>query len=111
MRMMLRASVDADSGNHAMANGTMDQVISDTIARIKPEASYFFVDGGERSALFVFDLKNASDVPGIVEPIMMALNAQVDLIPVLSHADLQKGMKAWMGGGKKSGKKKSGKKS
>ena len=45
-----------------------------------------------RSALIFFDMAEASDIPVVVEPFMMALNAKVYLQPVKNAEDLQKGL-------------------
>jgi len=96
MRMMLKVTFDVETGNRAIEDGTLPKVMEETISRLKPEASYFFADGGDRAMLHVFDMKDSSQIPSVVEPLFFGMNAQVDLIPVMNYADLQKGLKAFM---------------
>jgi hypothetical protein len=40
----------------------------------------------------VFDLKAASDIPRIAEPLFMGLNASVDFMPCMNAEDLKTGL-------------------
>ena len=44
----------------------------------------------------VFDLKDPSDMPLVVEPLFSEMNAEVELSPVMNAEDLQKGLTALM---------------
>jgi len=94
MRMMLKITVPVEAGNAAVEDGSLPKIIQGAIARLKPEAAYFFAEGGERSMLFVFDMADASHIPQIAEPLFTGLNAAVSLIPVMNAEDLQKGLSA-----------------
>jgi hypothetical protein len=58
----------------------------------KPEGMYFTTLDGHRTAHMVFDLPDASGMPPFAEPFFMALNADVELAPVMNGDDLQKGL-------------------
>ena len=92
MRTLLRATVDVKTGNAAIADGTLPEVIRQTMERLKPEAAYFHTVNGERACFMVFDLKDPSDIPGIAEPLFSKLNARVEFVPVMNAEDLQKGL-------------------
>jgi len=92
MRMMLRLWMPVESGNSAVKDGSLPRAIQSLIERLKPEAAYFFPDDGKRSAMFVFDMQEASQIPPIVEPLFMGMNAAVTLSPVMNAEDLQKGL-------------------
>ncbi|WP_212005113.1 hypothetical protein [Chitinophaga sp. HK235] len=92
MRTLLRVSCDVVASNNALKNGKLPEVIKSTMDKLKPEASYFFADGGRRSMLMVFDMKDPSDIPGIAEPFFMELNAEVEFQPVMNAEELQKGL-------------------
>ena len=93
MRTMLKMSIPVAAGNDAIQQGRVPQVLGQ-IMGLNPEAAYFFSEDGRRTALFVFDLKDPADIPGIVEPLFMGLNAAVVLTPVMNAEDLQKGLAA-----------------
>jgi hypothetical protein len=92
MRTMLHVHMDTEHGNDAIKSGMLPKTIETLVAELNPEASYFFADGGRRSALFVFDLADPSRIPAIAEPLFMSLHADLELIPVMNLDDLQKGL-------------------
>ncbi|MGC1180882.1 MAG: hypothetical protein WA884_18120 [Methyloceanibacter sp.] len=59
-----------------------------------PEAAYFVAQDGLRSAMIFFDMQDASDIPGIVEPLFMGFDAEVELLPVMNADNLKKGLDA-----------------
>jgi hypothetical protein len=92
MRMMLKVSIPVEPGNAAVKDGVLKKVVEEAMGRLKPEAAYFFAENGCRTAMMVFDLADASDIPSIAEPFFMALNAGVTLVPVMNAEDLGKGL-------------------
>jgi hypothetical protein len=92
MRTMIRITMPVEAGNKGIQDGTLQKTIMEALERLKPEAAYFLPDRGLRSALLVVDLKDTSDIPGIVEPFFSKLNAAVELIPVMNAEDLRKGL-------------------
>jgi len=59
---------------------------------LKPEAAYFGPTGGARTAFFVFDMTDPSQLPAISEPLYTELNAHIEVMPVMNGDDLQKGL-------------------
>ena len=89
MRMLLRVSIPVDAGNAAAKAGTLGSTVEQILADLKPEAAYFFADdSGQRSGSIVFDMKDASQIPGIAEPWFLAFNAKISLRPVMNPQDL-----------------------
>ena len=89
MRMLLRVSIPAETGNAAAKAGTLGPTVDQIVADLKPEAAYFFADDeGQRSCSIVFDMKDTSQIPAIAEPWFLAFNAKVSLRPVMSSQDL-----------------------
>ena len=93
MRTMLKVEVPVDAGSRAIEDGTLARVIEDTIDQVHPEATYFFAEDGHRTALMVFDLPEAADIPRIVEPLFSQLSARVTLLPAMDVADLRTGLR------------------
>ncbi len=96
MRMMLQFSFPVETGNRAIKDGTLPRTLGALMDTLKPEAAYFFADHGNRAGMMVFDMKDASEIPSIVEPLFMNLNAKVECIPVMNAADLKAGLEKAM---------------
>ena len=94
MRMLMKVQLPMGDGNRAVQDGTLPDIIRNTLDSIKPEAAYFMTMDGERTMLAVFDLKATSDIPSIAEPLLMGLNASVDLMPCMNAEDLKVGLSA-----------------
>lgn len=92
MRTMMKVKIDTQAGSRAIADGSMPEVMQETLERLKPEAAYFAPEGGVRTAFIVFDLEDPSQIPSIAEPLFSKLNATVEMIPVMNRDDLQKGL-------------------
>ena len=92
MRTILKFTVPVEAGNAAIKNGKMAQITQNTLKQLKPEAAYFYANKGRRSGFMVFNLKDPSDIPSIVEPLFLELNASVDLAPCMNADDLEKAL-------------------
>jgi hypothetical protein len=89
MRMLLRASIPVEAGNAAAKAGTLGPTTVRILDDLKPETAYFFTDDdGQRSASIVFEMKDTSQIPAIVEPWFLAFNAKVSLRPIMNPLDL-----------------------
>lgn len=96
MRTLLKVTMDLDSGNKAIIDGSMQKIIQNASEKLKPEAAYFLPDKGERCCMMIFDMQDSSEIPAIVEPFFLNLKAKVELIPVMNADDLKKGLEAAM---------------
>ena len=96
MRTLLKVTMDVAASNKAINDGSLPKIMESTLAKLKPEASYFYTINGKRGCIMVFDMKDAADIPLIVEPFFMSMNAEVELTPVMNADDLRKGLAAWM---------------
>ncbi len=92
MRTMLRVKIPVRDGNAAIADGSLPATIETIMESLKPEAAYFIADGGQRTALFFFDMADASDIPPIAEPLFQGLNASVEFVLAMNLEDLQTGL-------------------
>ena len=60
MRMMLKIVIPTETGNQAIKDGSLHKIFEVAMSRLKPEAAYFFPEHGLRSAMMIFDMKDAS---------------------------------------------------
>ena len=92
MRTMMKIKLDTEAASRALADGSLPQLMQDTMARLQPEAAYFGPEHGVRTAFVVFDLKDPADLPSISEPLVSKLKATIEIFPVVEREDLQKGL-------------------
>ena len=80
MRTLLQIVMPVESGNKAIKDEALSQILGQVFSRIKPEATYFLAVRGRRSCMAFFDLKSPADIPSIAEPLFMGLNAEVAIL-------------------------------
>jgi hypothetical protein len=90
MRFLVKATIPIEAGNNLIRDPKFGKRIKDILEDIKPEAAYFTVDDGQRTIYLVVDLKDASYLPVIVEPLWLGLQANVEFIPAMSEKEFGK---------------------
>lgn len=98
MRMMMKVQIDTEAGSRGIADGSLPQLMQQTLGQLQPEAAYFGPDNGVRTAFIVFDLEDPSQIPALSEPLFSAMKANIQMFPVMNQEDLQKGL-GQLGGG------------
>ena len=94
MRMMIKFSFAVGVGNEAIRSGKLGKVFHQIAEELKPEAAYFCPQGGDRAGFFVVDMQDSSQVVEIAERFFFGLNAKIELTPVMTVADIEKGLAA-----------------
>src|SRR5438132_12322877 len=85
MRMMIQFSIPVEAGNQAARKGTLGAPFEKVLAELKPEAAYFTAtEHVERGGVIVFDLKDTSQLPAIVELFFLIYNASINFSPAIS---------------------------
>jgi hypothetical protein len=90
MRMLLNVKFPNAEFNQAVRDGTVGQKVRRIFEDTKPEAVYFTEQNGQRGAILIIDLVDASKVPAFAEPWFLAFNADVEIRIVMTPDDLQK---------------------
>ncbi len=90
--MMMKLQLDTEAASRAIADGSLPQLMQDTLERLRPEAAYFGPEDGVRTAFIVFDLEDPSQIPSISEPLFSKVKARIQMFPVMDREDLQKGL-------------------
>lgn len=88
MRFLMKVSMPVEGGNAAAKNGF--KALQDILAEIKPEAAYFYTEGGKRTGILIVNMSDASQIPALAEPFFLAMNALVEICPVMLPEDLAK---------------------
>jgi hypothetical protein len=91
MRTMLRILLPTQRANQADRDGSLPRAVGAFLERYKPEAAYFCPDG-KRSAWFVFDLPDPSDMAVIAGQFFHELEAEVSFSPVMNADELRAGL-------------------
>ena len=89
MRFLFKISFPVEAGNQAAKKDGF-KAIQSILEQQKPEAAYFAAQDGKRTAILIMEMKDASDIPRIAEPWFLALNASIEVTPVMVPEDLQK---------------------
>lgn len=92
MRMMMKVRIPVAAGNKGVQDGTLPKTVMAFMETHKPEAAYFVAEGGKRTALFFFDLKEPSDIVVAAEPFFINLDAEIELVPAMNAQDMQAGV-------------------
>ena len=88
MRVMIKAIFPVEAANKAVIDGSLGDSIGSILGDLKPEATYFGLQEGARTAFVVVDVTNSSELPRLVEPFFLAFNASVECFPVMVPEDL-----------------------
>jgi hypothetical protein len=94
MRCLLTAKLDTQTSNQLIRSGRVADVMQQALAEIKHEAAYFAPDAGRRAIFLIVDLTDASELVTKLEPFWLAMGAEVDITPVMTREDLERGLQA-----------------
>ena len=92
MRVMIKFRFPVESGNAAIKSGKVEKVFQQLMEELKPEAAYFYPEGGERAGHLVVNMTESSQIAEIAERFFFGLNASIEMTPVMAADDLAKGL-------------------
>jgi len=90
MRILLNVRIPHKDFNAAVREGTIGPKMGRILKEIKPEATYFTEQNGQRCALLVVDLEDPSQIPALAEPWFLSFNADVEFRVAMTPEDLQR---------------------
>ncbi len=88
MRVMIKATFSVERANKAITDGSLGDTMGSILGDLKPEATYFGLQDGARTAFIVVNVTDSSELPRLVEPFFLAFNASVEIFPVMLPEDL-----------------------
>jgi hypothetical protein len=88
MRFLVKATIPNSTGNARMLDGTFASRLQSVLEDIKPEAAYFTAVGGHRTAFLIINMSDGSQIPGIGEPLFLAMDCELEVYPVMMLDDL-----------------------
>ncbi len=92
MRLMLKFAIPAERGNAAAKDGTLGQAIDNLVKATKADAAYFTLVNGKRGGMIFFEEDDSTRMPQINEPMFAALDAAIEIVPVMTHEELKRGL-------------------
>ena len=89
MRMLMNVKIPHQAFNAAVQDGTAGAKLNRILEAIKPEAVYFTEQNGQRGAVLIVDLPDASKVPALAEPWFLTFQADVEFRVAMTPDDLK----------------------
>jgi hypothetical protein len=90
MRMIMNVRFPHKEFNAAVKDGTAAAKLKRILDEIKPEAAYFTDQRGQRGAVLVVQMTDASKIPGLAEPFFLTFAADVEFHAAMLPEDLHK---------------------
>ncbi|HBG07975.1 MAG: panthothenate synthetase [Geobacteraceae bacterium GWC2_58_44] len=90
MRMLMTVRFPNPEFNAAVKNGNVTKIMNRILEDCGPEAVYFTEEEGQRTAMLVVNVEEASMIPRLAEPWFLAFNARVELSIAMTPEDLRK---------------------
>ena len=103
MRFLVKATIPVEAGNALVQDPQFGSRLERLLGDLKPETAYFAIAGGQRTMYFIVNVAEASQTPAIAEPLWLDFQADVELIPVMTKADMAKATPAILQAAKKYG--------
>jgi hypothetical protein len=89
MKFIVEVELPTEPFSTLVRKGVAGAKVGEVLAAIKPEVCYFTDNGVGRGAMMIVDLDNASQIPHVTEPLMLAFDASVNYRIAISPEDLQ----------------------
>lgn len=90
MRMLVNVTLPIEPFSSMVRDGTVGDIIGRVIDAVKPESIYFTELEGNRGAVMVVDVKEASSIPSIAEPWFLNFEAICEFRIAMTPNDLMK---------------------
>jgi hypothetical protein len=90
MRMLLKVKFPHKEFNQAVRDGSIGTKMGRILEDLKPQAVYYTEQGGQRTAMVIVDLIDATKVPALAEPWFLTFSADVEFHVVMTPEDLRK---------------------
>ena len=89
MKMLLRVIMPHEPFNSMVKKGTVGKNLGMIMEDLKPEAAYFTLADGKRSALLVININKPGDYVKYAEPFFLQFNAEIKYDIIMSPDELK----------------------
>jgi hypothetical protein len=90
MKMLVNVIFPIEPFNSMVRNGTAGEIIGRVIDDIKPESIYFSEQEGNRGAVMIVEVPDASAIPAIAEPWFLNFEAHCEIRIAMTPDDLMR---------------------
>jgi hypothetical protein len=90
MKMLFNVIFPIEPFNSMVRNGTAGEIIGRVIDDIKPESIYFSEQEGNRGAVMIVEVPDASAIPAICEPWFLNFEAHCEIRIAMTPDDLMR---------------------
>lgn len=90
MRMLMNVKIPHQAFNAAVKDGSAGAKLAKILDAIKPEAAYFTEHNGQRGAVLIVDLADASKIPALAEPWFLTFQADCEFRIAMTPEDLKR---------------------
>ncbi len=90
MKMLVNVTCPIEPFSSMVRDGSVGEIIGRVIDVIKPESIYFTELDGNRGAVMLVDVKDASSIPSIAEPWFLNFEAICEFRIAMTPDDLMK---------------------
>ena len=90
MKMLVNIKLPPQPFNAAVRDGTVGAKLNRILEASQPEAVYFTEQNGQRGAVLIVDVADASKIPALAEPWFLTFEAEVEFRIVMTPDDLKK---------------------
>jgi len=90
MKFIVTVKLPVEPFNSLVIEGQAGKLIGNILDEIKPEHVYFTENNGERSAVMIVNVTDASQIPSFSEPWYLVFEADVEYRIAMTPEDLMK---------------------
>jgi hypothetical protein len=91
MKILMTVRIPHQPFNEAVKAGNAGAKLNRILEAIKPEAVYFTEHNGQRGAVLVVEMSDASKIPSLAEPWFLTFQADVEFRIAMTPDDLKRG--------------------
>ncbi len=90
MRVLMNVSFPVEAFNARLRDGSANKRIMQALEEIKPESVYFTEHDGQRGAVIVVNMTDASQIPALAEPWFLGFDAKCEFRIAMTPDDLKR---------------------
>jgi len=90
MKLMVNFELPTEFLNTLSREGKAGSTMTEIMEELEPEAAYFYAPNGRRGGTMILSIDDASQIPAILEPFYLRLEAKCECHLVMSPEELSR---------------------